>query len=275
MASTSSVYTWQQRVGSISLRVFVALACAFLVLPIFAITPISFSSGSFLSYPLPGLSLQWYETVLQPFPWMQAVKNSLIVACGATVLATTLGTLAAYGLTSAEFPGRAIIMAVVISPLIVPLIIIALGIYFLYARIGLSGTFLGLILAHTALGVPYVVITVMASLQAFDRRLVRASDSLGADPVTTFRKITLPLIAPGVVSGAIFAFITSFDEVVVALFIASPSQFTLPRQLFAGLRDQLDPSIIAIATLMVVFTLLLLALFEVLRRRTARILNES
>lgn len=273
MTPSSGVVTWQQRLGTIALGIFVALACIFLVLPIVAIIPISFSSGSFLSYPLPGLSLRWYETVLQPFPWLHALKNSMIVAIGATIVATVFGTLAAYGLTLTKFPGRGIVLAIVISPLIVPLIIIALGVYFLYARIGLSGTFLGLILAHAVLGVPYVVITVMASLQAFDRRLVRASESLGATPLTTFRQVTLPLIAPGVISGAIFAFITSFDEVVVALFIASPAQFTLPRQLFAGLRDQLDPSIVAVATLLVVFTLFLLGLFELLRRRAARMVD--
>jgi putative spermidine/putrescine transport system permease protein len=273
MAISQGYLTPAQRAMRLGLRVFVALACAFLVLPILAIVPISFSSGSFLVYPLPGLSLQWYENVLRPVPWLNSLKNSLIIACGSTVLATTLGTMAAYGLTLARFPGRGLIVAIVLSPLIVPIIIVALGVYFMFARIGLHGTFLGLILAHTALGVPYVVITVMASLQGFDRRLVRASESLGATPLTTFRDVTLPLIAPGVVSGALFAFITSFDEVVVALFIASPAQFTLPRQLFAGLRDQLDPSIVAAATLLILFTGLLLGAFEMMRRRTSRLMG--
>lgn len=273
MAISQGYLTPTQRAMRMGLRAFVALACAFLVLPILAIIPISFSSGSFLVYPLPGLSLQWYENVLRPVPWLNSLKNSLIIACGSTVLATALGTMAAYGLTLARFPGRGLIVAIVLSPLIVPIIIVALGVYFMFARIGLHGTFLGLILAHTALGVPYVVITVMASLQGFDRRLVRASESLGATPLTTFRDVTLPLIAPGVISGGLFAFITSFDEVVVALFIASPAQFTLPRQLFAGLRDQLDPSIVAAATLLILFTGLLLGAFEVMRRRTSRLMG--
>ncbi|WP_422367393.1 ABC transporter permease [Pelagibius sp.] len=275
MMVSGGYLTPAQRAARLALRLFVALACAFLILPIVAIIPISFSSGSFLSYPLPGLSWQWYENVLRPTPWLESTWNSLIIAVGATTLATVLGTLAAYGLTSAKFPGHALVVGLIISPLIVPLIIIALGVYFFFARVGLLGTFAGLILAHTALGVPFVVISVMASLAGFDRRLVRASESLGARPTTTFRVITLPLIAPGVVSGALFAFITSFDEIVVALFIASPAQFTLPRQLFAGLRDQLDPSIVAIATLLILFTAGLLGLFEVLRRRTARIVGKT
>lgn len=254
----------------IVLTVFTLLVCLFLVVPIAIIMPLSFSSGSFLSYPLPGLSLRWYETVLQPTPWLVAVKNSLIIALGATAIATTLGTLAAYGLTIANFPGRGIIIGILISPLIVPMVIVALGIYFMFARMGLSGTFTGMILAHAAIGAPYVVITVSAALRGFDRRLVLASSSLGARPVTTFLSVILPLVAPGVISGALFAFMTSFDEVIIALFIASPAQFTLPRQLFSGLREQLDPSIIAISTLVIVFTVGLLAAYEVLRSRAAR-----
>jgi putative spermidine/putrescine transport system permease protein len=258
-----------------ALRVFVVAACAFLVLPILAIIPISFSSGSFLSYPLPGLSLRWYGEVLQPTPWLTALKNSLIVGGASTMFATVLGTMAACGLTMAKFPGRGIVIAIFLSPLIVPPIIIALGVYFLYARIGLSGTFTGLILAHAMLGAPFVVLTVMATLQTFDRQLLRASQSCGATPLTTFRMITLPIIAPGVLSGAVFAFVTSFDEVVVALFVASPAQFTLPRQLFAGLRDQLEPSIVAVATLLIACTLIFLGLFEALRRRTLRSVGKA
>lgn len=274
MQNTSN-QTLQQKIARIGLRSFVAFACFFLVFPILAIIPISFSSGSFLSYPLPGFSLQWYRTVLQPFPWLETLGNSLIIAVGATFLATVLGTLAAYGLTIAKFPGRGLIIAIIISPLIVPIIVVALGVYFLFARVGLLGSFAGMILAHTALGAPFVVITVLATLQGFDRGLVRASASLGAKPMTTFWQVTFPLIFPGVTTGALFAFITSFDEVVIALFVASPAQLTLPRQMFAGLRDQLDPSIIAMSTLLVLFTTILLLIMEFLRRRTKRLMEGS
>ncbi len=271
--ANNSTRTAQERIASVLLKAFVGMTCFFLIFPILAIIPISFSSGSFLSYPMPGFSLQWYEAVLQPFPWLETLWNSLFIAICATVLATTLGTLAAYGLTVSRFPGRGLVIAIIISPLIVPIIVVALGVYFFFARVGLLGTFTGLIMAHTALGAPFVVITVLATLQGFDMQLVRASSSLGAKPMATFRQVTFPLIAPGIATGALFAFITSFDEVVVALFVASPAQFTLPRQMFAGLRDQLDPSIVAMSTLLILFTSLILIVMELLRRRTQRIMG--
>lgn len=266
-------HTAVEKIAHYGLRVFVLLGCLFLIVPLIAIIPVSFSSGSFLSYPLPGFSLQWYEKVLQPDPWIYALKNSAIIAVCSTIFATALGTLAAYGLTVSDFKGRGFVLAVVISPLVVPIVVVALGVYFAFAQMGLVGTYFGIILAHTALGVPFVVITVLASLRSFDRQLVRASASLGSRPLTTFREVTFPLIAPGMMSGALFAFITSFDEAIVVIFLAGPQQTTLPRQLFAGLRDQLDPSIIAVSTLLILFTLSLLCALEFLRRRSARLMR--
>ena len=255
-------------------RCFQAICAAvffFLLAPIIIIIPISVSSSSLLNYPLPGLSLKWFEVIFQPYPWMLALENSVIIACATTVLATILGTLAAYGLTSIEFRLKPLVMALLISPMMVPLVITALAAYFLFARMGLAGTFTGMILAHTVLAVPFVVITVTATLQGFDRNMARAAQSLGAPPLRAFFKVTLPLIMPGVISGAIFAFVTSFDEIVVALFIASPAQFTLPRQLFSGLRDNLDPSIVAIATLLIVISVSLMAVVEFLRWRSEKL----
>lgn len=260
-----------QRTWYVSFRVICALVFFFLLAPVLIITPISLSSASMLNYPLPSLSLRWYEVIFQPYPWMLALKNSMIIATATTVLATILGTLAAYGLTSVEFRFKPLLMALLISPMMVPLVITALAAYFLFARVGLAGTFTGMILAHTVLAVPFVVITVTATLQGFDRNLVRAAQSLGAKPIAAFFGVTLPLIMPGVISGAIFAFVTSFDEIVVALFVASPAQFTLPRQLFAGLRDNLDPSIVAIATLLIVVSISLMAVVEFLRWRSEKI----
>lgn len=263
--------TTGQRAWRITFLLICFLGFLFLVGPIVAIIPIAFSAGSHLNYPLPGLSLRWFEEIFIPYPWMLALKNSLIVASVTTVLATALGTLAAYGLNSAEFRLKPLVVGLLLSPMMVPLVITALAVYFFFARVGLIGTFTGLILAHTVLAVPFVVITVSATLQGFDRNMVRAAASLGARPLTAFFGVTLPLIMPGVVSGAIFAFVTSFDEIVVALFIASPAQFTLPRQLFSGLRDHLDPSIVAIATLLIVVSVLLMAVVEGLRARSERI----
>jgi len=260
-----------QRIWHVLFRLICVLVFVFLIAPIFVIIPISVSSGSLLNYPLPGISLKWFDVIFTPYPWMLALENSLLIASATTVLATILGTLAAYGLTSVEFRWKPLVMALLISPMMVPLVITALGAYFMFARVGLVGTFTGMILAHTVLAVPFVVITVTATLQGFDRNMVRAAQSLGAKPLSAFFGITLPLIMPGVISGAIFAFVTSFDEIVVALFIASPAQFTLPRQLFAGLRDNLDPSIVAIATLLIVVSICLMAVVELLRWRTDRL----
>jgi putative spermidine/putrescine transport system permease protein len=263
--------TPSQRIWHWSFRVICVLVFFFLVAPIIVIIPISVSSSSLLNYPLPGLSWKWFEVIFTPYPWMLSLENSIIIASATTLLATILGTLAAYGLTSAEFRFKPLVMALLLSPMMVPLVITALAAYFVFARVGLSGTFTGMILAHTVLAVPFVVITVTATLQGFDRNMVRAAQSLGARPITAFFGVTLPLIMPGVISGAIFAFVTSFDEIVVALFIASPAQHTLPRQLFAGLRDNLDPSIVAIATLLIGVSVLLMAVVELLRWRSERL----
>jgi len=273
--------TFGQRLWHHLFRWLCVLIFIFLLAPIVIIIPIAFSSSSLLNYPLPGLSLRWFEVIFTPYPWMLSLRNSVIIASVTTVLATLLGTLAAYGLTSVEFRLKPLLMALLISPMMVPLVITALAAYFVFARVGLAGSFTGMILAHTVLAVPFVVITVTATLQGFDRNLVRAAgfdrnlvraaQSLGARPITAFFGVTLPLILPGVVSGAIFAFVTSFDEIVVALFIASPAQFTLPRQLFSGLRDNLDPSIVAIATLLIVVSIGLMAVVELLRWRSERL----
>lgn len=239
----------------------------FLILPILVIIPISFNSTSFLSYPLTGFSFRWYEEVFTSAVWGKAIKNSLMIGIASAFLATTLGTMAAMGLTRIDFRGKAFVNALLISPMIVPIIISALGLYFFFAELGLNATYTGLILAHTALGAPFVVITVTATLQGFDNNLMRAASSLGANPVTVFFAVVLPLILPGVVSGALFAFATSFDEVVVVLFSAGPEQRTLPRQMFDGIRENITPAITAAATLLIVFALALLSVLEYLRRR--------
>lgn len=259
-----------QSVWYFGLRIFVGFCVLFIIAPILVIIPISFSSGSFLNYPLPGLTLKWYATILQPQPWMFALKNSLIVASATTVFATVLGTLAAYGFVNAEFRFKPILMAIFTCPLLIPVVIMALASYFFMARLGLLGSYTALILAHTVLAVPFVFITVTASLQGFDRSIVQAAISLGASPLRAFLTTTLPLNLPGIFSGAIFAFIASFDDVVIALFLASPTQQTLPRQLFGGLRDQMDPSLIAISTLLIALSVTLFTTINILRRWSQR-----
>ena len=247
------------------------LVLAFLILPILIIVPLSFSSGTFLTFPLPGLSLRWYEEFFTSAPWQLSLRNSLIVASATTALATFLGTLAALGLTRARLPGQSLLMGLIVSPMVVPLVIVAVGVYFAYAPFGLTSSLLGLTLAHTALAAPFVVITVSATLQGFDPNQARAGASLGASPVVVFRRIILPLILPGVISGALFAFVTSFDEVVVALFVTGPAERTLPRQMFNGIRENISPVIAAAASFVILVSVLLLTVLELLRRRNERL----
>ena len=259
-----------QRAADAGLGVLTALVLLFLVAPILIIVPLSFSSGSFFHYPLPGISMRWYRDFFTSSCWLPSVWNSLIVGSVATLSATVLGTLAALGIWRSRFPGQALVLALLISPMVVPVIIVAVGVYFAFAPLGLTDGYSGLILAHTTLAVPFVVVTVLATLAGFDRTLLRAAASLGATPVTTFRRVTLPLILPGVLSGAVFAFAASFDEVVVALLMAGPGQRTLPRQMFAGINDNISLTITAAATMLIAVSLVLMVAVGALRRRSER-----
>jgi putative spermidine/putrescine transport system permease protein len=196
------------------------------------------------------------------------LRNALIVGSIATVIATVLGTAAAISLQLAEFRGRRLLTSLIVSPMVVPLVIVAAGVYFFYLPLGLTDSLFGLALAHAALGAPFVVVTVSATLSGFDRNLVRAAQCLGAAPLTVFFRIVLPLVAPGVISGALFAFVTSFDELVVAMFLTGPAQRTLPRQMFDGIRENISPTILAVATLLIALAVLLLLVAEALRRRS-------
>jgi putative spermidine/putrescine transport system permease protein len=288
-------------------QVICALVFIFLIAPILIVIPLSFNVEPYFSFTEKmvrldptGYSLRWYDTLLTfgmqapdvpregawysdmwaNATWVQAAKNSLIIGFWATIFATVLGTLAALGLSRPEMPYRRAIMAILISPMIVPIIIIATGMFFFYSNpcgiIGiecgrLTSTYLGVILAHTILGIPFVIITVTATLSGFDQSLIRAAQSLGANPRTVFFKVVMPLILPGVVSGALFAFVTSFDEVVAVLFIAGPEQQTIPRQMWNGIREQISPAILAVATILVVISIALLTTVELLRRRSDRL----
>jgi putative spermidine/putrescine transport system permease protein len=248
----------------------------FLIAPLLVVIPLSFNAEPYFSFTdkmltlqPDGFSLRWYRDILENPQWLEAMRNSVIIGLCSTALATVLGTLAAMGLARSNMPFRDFFMALLISPLIVPIVISAAGMYFFYSTVGLAQTTLGIILAHTALGVPFVVITMTATLSGFDNNLIRASASLGADPFTTFFRVTLPLVAPGMISGALFAFAASFDEVVTVLFLGGPEQRTIPRQMWSGIREQISPTILAVATLLIVFSTLLLLTVEMLRRWNA------
>ena len=252
----------------------------FLVAPLFVILPLSFNAEQYIHFSKgmialdpDAFSLRWYEDMIYGTknPWGLAAKNSIIIAFFATIGSTILGTVAALGLSSRHMPYKAAFMAVLISPMIVPLIISGTAIFFFMAKVGLAATHTGIILAHIVLGTPFVVITVTATLTGFDHSVTTAAASLGSNPVNTFMKITLPLILPGVISGALFAFVTSFDEVVVVLFLAGLENTTIPIQMWVGLREQLSPTIMAVATCLIVMSTLILVSAELLRRRSERL----
>ena len=260
------------------LRVACGLILFFLIAPVLVVVPLSFNAEPYFTFTRGMLaldaeawSLRWYRDILHNPQWMHAIKNSFVIGIAATVPATVLGTLAALGLSQRHMPLRAPVMAVLLSPMIVPIIIAATGMYFFYSALGLAQTFTGIVLAHIALGTPFVVITVTATLAGFDRGLIRAAASLGSPPVRTFFKVVAPLILPGVISGALFAFITSFDEVVVVLFMAGFEQRTIPRQMWSGIREQISPTILAVATMLVFVSIALMLALELLRRRNEKL----
>ena len=259
---------------------FCGLVFFFLIAPLFVILPLSFNAEQYIHFSAKmlaldpeGFSLRWYEDMIYGTknPWGLATKNSLIIAFFATIGSTVLGTVAALGLSSRHMPYKAAFMALLISPMIVPLIISGTAIFFFMAKVGLAATHTGIILSHIILGTPFVVITVTATLSGFDHSVTRAAASLGSNPVNTFMKITLPLIMPGVISGALFAFVTSFDEVVVVLFLAGLENTTIPIQMWVGLREQLSPTIMAVATCLIIMSTLILVSAELLRRRSERL----
>lgn len=257
--------------------VFRGIACfalLFLIAPLLVIIPLSFNAEPYFTFTEGMLrldpdaySLRWYRELTDEL-WTRGLRNSLIIGIFATLIATVLGTMAAVALNSPGAPFKRVITALLISPMITPIIVVAVGMFFFYSQIGLAQTHLGLILAHAALGAPFVVVTVNATLAGFDVNLSRAAANLGANPWEVFRRVKLPLIAPGVVSGALFAFATSFDEVVVVLFMGGLEQRTIPRQMWAGIREQISPTILAVATLLIVFALIVMATVEWLRLRS-------
>jgi putative spermidine/putrescine transport system permease protein len=271
-----------QTVWYYSFRVICGLILFFLIFPIITIIPLSFNALPYFTFT-PGMlaleasaySTEHYQDFFNNPDWQGALWNSVRIAPMAMILSVSLGTVAAIGLSSGKMPFKGVIMAILISPMIVPLIISAAGMYFFYSRVGLQGTYWGVVLAHAALGTPFVIITVTATLVGFDRSLTRAAANMGAGPIRTFFKVQMPLILPGVVSGGLFAFITSFDEVVVVLFLGSAGQKTLPWQMFTGLREQISPTILAAATILVAISVGLLITLELLRRRSERLRGMS
>jgi len=287
---------WGERLWYYTFRFLCFLIFVFLVSPILIVLPLSFNVEPYFSFT-PGMlagdpdaySLRWYKDILtngmtnpeattgwwsdvwNNAQWVRSMRNSFFIGICATIIATALGTLAAVGLSRSEMPFKKQITALLISPLIVPLVVTAAGTFRAFSELGLAYTHLGVILAHAILGIPFVIITVTATLVGFDNSLVQAAYSMGATPLRTFFRVQLPLILPGVISGALFAFVASFDEVVVVIAMASVEQRTIPRQMFSGIREQISPTILAVATILVIISIALLATLELIRRRGERL----
>ena len=255
---TSALYTTL-------LYLFGGSVLLFLIAPILLVLPLAFSDAAYFHFPIETYSLRWFRDLFGNPVWLHAIYNSVLIATLATLLATALGTLAAVGLNQYNLPGKRFIIAVLISPLIVPYVVLAVGVYFFFSKLGIADNLLGIVLTHAVIGMPYVVITVTATLSRFDTTLMQAAQSLGASSWIAFRHVMLPAVWPGVASGAVFAFATSFDEVIIVMFLGGPEQTTLPRQMWTGLREHLSPTILAAA-----FVLILVAtgmlLLETLRR---------
>jgi len=250
------------------LPVYVGLVLAFLVLPLVIVISLSFSPSRFFVFPPSGVSLRWYADLMSAPKWRDAAFNSLIVGLGASLVATSVGLLAAWGLSEAKSRWANVATAWLVLPMGVPIVVVAVASFITYSQFGLASTRLGLILAHAALGLPFVTIAVTATLRGFNRNLVRAAESLGASPFAAFRTVTIPVVMPGILTGAIFAFAVSFDEVIVALFQATPQLHTLPVEIFSGTRESITPTVTAAATVLMVISILLLVLVERLRKLT-------
>jgi putative spermidine/putrescine transport system permease protein len=273
LAGASSVSAVRPRRASrwrIAYWAYCALVLVFLLAPIAAVVPLSFSSGSFLAYPLPGWSLRWYREVLGGGRWLRALGVSLLVGSSATALSVALGTLTALGLARLRGGWAAVLKTMILAPMIVPVILIAVGTYFFLAPLSLTSTYIGLILAHTVIAVPFVVVPVLTALELLDPSLARAAASCGATPAVAFFRVTLRSIAPAMASGALFAFAASFDDVVIALFVAGPDQRTLPREMFSGLRDSITPALTAVATIMIAISTGLFLVMQAVQRRVRR-----
>lgn len=248
---------------------FATLIIIFLLAPLLVILPLAFTSSAFLTYPVTSYSTRWFEELVTNSVWTRAIVNSLIIASSTTLLATLLGTLAALGLRSQELGLKSQIRTLFLLPMVVPAVVLGVGMQALFVRLGFNSSYLSVIVAHTVIAMPFVVISVSGALTGIDRRVERAAESLGAPPFRVFRLVTMPLAMPGILSGAALAFATSLDEVVLTLFVAGPNQRTLARQMFSTLRENISPAIAAAAFVIIVGTVVIALALMLTRRRRA------
>ena len=245
---------------------FCGLVRFFLIMPNFIVVPISFSGARFLEFPPKSYSWQWYNNYFETEEWVSATITSFEVAILVTICATVLGSLTAYGLVRGRFPGKNLINSFIISPMVTPVLVTAVAVYKIYSDLGLTGTLIGFTLAHTIMALPFVVIVMTANLRGINVEVEQAARSLGANRITTLRRVVLPLALPGMIAGGLFAFLISFDELIIALFISSPTLSTLPKKLWDGLRTEINPTIAAVSTLLVILSVIILVAAGLARR---------
>lgn len=270
MKGRASGYGW-----TILVRIAAFLVFAFLLLPLLVLIPVSLTSGTMLVLPTPGYSMRWYEDVFYNPIWLNALRNSLIIAAVTMSVSLVLGAMAAIGIWRLAPRMRGVALALISVPIVTPAVIAAVAMFIFHAGIGIGGTMTSIVLGHIAISAPFVVITVLSSLDVFDNRLMMAAASLGAPPGKAFWNVMLPIITPGIVSGAIFAFLTSFDEIVLVLFLGSPGMRTLPQELFSGIREQMTPSIAVIANMLIVVATAAIIAVEMLRRRIVSVVDRK
>jgi putative spermidine/putrescine transport system permease protein len=263
------VTPWQH-VGRVLLYLFCGLVLLFLIAPVLLVLPLAFGDAAYFHFPIETYSMRWFRDLVDNPAWLHAAYNSVLIATLATLLATSLGTLAAVGLNHHNLPGKRLVMSLLVLPMIVPYVVLAVGAYFFFSKLGIANHFLGIVLVHAVIGVPFVVITTTAALSGFDSKLMQAARGLGASQWESFRHVMLPSVWPGVLSGALFAFSASFDEVVVVLFLGGPEHTTLPRQMWTGLREQLSPTILSAAVVLILFATSMLLLATLHRYRSIK-----
>jgi putative spermidine/putrescine transport system permease protein len=244
------------------LRILVTMILVALIAPVLVIIPMSFTSAAFFQFPPPGYSLKWYQILLERSDWMESIGHSLQIALLTAILSTVIGTMAACAVARVNFPGKKAFMSIMIAPMIVPVIIVGIALYHFFAPFKMIDTLPGVVMSHSILAIPIVFVTVTASLKGVDRNLELAAMGLGSSPIGAFFTITVPLIRPGILSGTLFAFITSFDELVVTIFLAGPSTKTLPVIMWENMRTQVDPSIAAVSTILIIGTILIFLIQE-------------
>lgn len=256
-----------------SYKVAAAVILILLFAPVFVVIPIAFSSSSYLQFPPPGFSVQWFQEYFNSAIWLDATARSLRVAPAASLLAVILGTLASFTLVRHDFPGKNVVFLFLLSPMVVPVIVIAVSVYFLFAKLHLLGTEMALILSHTVITLPIVVLMVSSSLQGVDTDLEKAARNLGANSWRTFLYVTFPLIRPAIISAALIAFITSFDELIIALFVAGVRGITLPKKMWESIRFETDPTNAAVSTLLIALAATVLILMTIISSRRSRSLK--